>query len=540
MERKDNIFNDQMFTDIESNTFDLSHEHKTTMRFGLLYPLLVEEALPGDEWKFSTTKLLRMMPLISPVMHRIKIYEHWFFVPNRILWNNWEKFITEAAPDIDPPRVSWFNTSNKPANVKVKATLGVYMGLPYASTPSNWQQVSALPLAAYATIWNEYYRDQNVTNEILVDLQDGLNTVPTDIQWAYEYSPLPKMYKKDYFTAALPTAQKGVPVQIPLSGSDTLKVQLDQNLTGYNKVFRFNRNGVPSDGNIIARTNVLNNELGVSSTTGGLVIDPNGQWFLDEANAATINSFRTALALQAFLEKDIQGGQRYTETIMSHFGVTPPDFRLQRPEYIGGSVQNIVISEVLSQTENIVGETYSPLGQMAGHGISIAQSEQDYYRCEEHGYIMCLVSVEPDLAYAQQGIHRSWQRFTRYDYAFPTFAHLGEQAILNKELVVNHTSPEGTFGYIPRYSEYKYKRSIVTSEFLDTLNYWHLAATLPTNVSLNQSFLEINDVTKDLTRIFAITPDQGGVIDDYLVTQVAFDLEVQRKLPRFAMPQLVG
>lgn len=540
-----NIFDSEQYETVESNTFDLSHEHKTTFRMGRLYPVEVMEILPGDSVKMKTTKLMRMLPLIAPVMHRINITETWFFVPARLCWKNWEAFITGSGAEIVTPTISWYNPSFLPVNATQTQCIGAYMGLPLNQAAPDLWLVDAMPLAAYSLIWNQFYRDENLEGELKVELQDGENFTVSggigDITLNYSSVPLAKAWKKDYFTGALPFAQKGTPVQIPLSGANPLKVALDFTLTNAMTVRR------SSDRALVTTSNILFNAATTGAVVAGaptVVIDPNDQLFVTEGNAATMNSFRVAMALQSFLEKDARSGTRYIETLQGHFGAHPPDYRLQRPEFIGSNTQNINISEVLSQTESgTAGDpTFTPIGQMAGKGISASQGSYESYRADEHGYLICLLSIAPDLNYINVGLHKQWQRQTREDYAWPSFAHLGEQAIRNYEIHAGHLDPQNVFGYIPRYSEYKFRPSIVSGDFSTTLAYWHLAIEVPDDVALNGNFIRIDDQQYDLARIFAFSGDgpPDVTLTDYLICQIYFEMTINRRLPRFAVPKLIG
>lgn len=506
-----------IFTEVQqsappSNQFDLSHDVKMSLDMGFLVPVACMEVLPGDQWKVSSNIMARMAPMIAPVMHKVDLDLQHFFVPNRLTWDGWEKFITTGTPDGTTPAHPYF--SNFPNTTT--GVLGDYLGLPI--NPS-LDKISALPFAAYQMIYNEYYRDQNLTAEIPYKCVDGNNNA--------NLLPLSALrtraWQHDYFTSALPFAQKGNPVSLPLGTSAPVKYQAN-NGDGVTI-----RNAATTA--FIVGTGLSSNanaHLSSNTTTGpNFTIDPNGSLYADltAASAVTINALRWAVRLQEFLERNARGGTRYIEHILSHFGVRSSDKRLQRPEFLGGSRQHMVISEVLQNSET----TTTPQGTMAGHGISVGGGKNFSYFAEEHGIIISVVSVRPKTAY-QQGLPRMWSRFDPLKYAFPTFANLGEQEILNRELYYsNDGANDNTFGYTPRYSEYKYQDSRVAGDFRTTLAFWHMGRIFSARPALNNSFIQA-DPTK---RIFAVQSTTHS-----LYMHILHTIKVRRRLPKFGIPTL--
>lgn len=513
-----NIFNSIKLPPVNSNKFDLSHDVKLSFSMGELIPTCCMEAIPGDMFEINVENMLRFAPLISPVMHQVKVTTHYFFVPNRIVWPGWEKWITGESNVLAPFVDILEDDFPQPGG------LADYLGYPAGAIgPVNNIPTSAIPIAAYAKIYNEYYRDQNLQTELVdscVDGDNGTNLLPW---WNWSTGPLKRAWEHDYFTAALPFAQKGAAVQIPLTSQTNIPVEYDNPLNNFAIV----RNAVtdaPLSGGVNAGTTDGSLEVGLNNAA----LDPNGTLTVDvQAGATDINTLRRAFRLQEWLERNARGGTRYVENILSHFGVKSSDARLQRPEYIGGGKQNMVISEVLATAES----TNQAVGQMAGHGISVGGSRNFRYRAEEHGYVIGIINVQPTTAY-QQGLHKSLTRFDRLDYAWPTFANLGEQPVLNSELLLLHPNPDSVFGYVPRYADYKFMNSRVSGEFRTTLSFWHLGRifnpALPP--ALNSAFITADPST----RIFAVTdPDE-----DHIYAHVFNNIKVRRKLPMFGIPTI--
>jgi len=504
----------------DSNRFDLSHDVKMSGQMGELLPTCVMEVLPGDKVNISVENLVRFAPLIAPVMHRVNVTTHYFFVPNRILWDGWESFITRQTESVHPfvQNDAW-----------EQGTLADYMGFPVQATLTN-ERYNALPIAAYTKIWDEYYRDQNLQSERFTPLIDGDNSITYNS--ILNSLPFVRAWMHDYFTSCLPTAQKGDPVSIPLTNEENIPVDYQFNTGGASQnVGRFR----DTAGNLLTATGAVTQGTGPSPLTSSMEVngtdaayDPNGTLSVDVQSQATdINTLRWAFRLQEWLEKNMRGGTRYVENLLVHFGVRSQDARLQRPEYIGGTRGNMVISEVLSTAETV--ESSTPVGQMAGHGIAATGGNSFNYYAQEHGFIIGIINVQPTTAY-QQGIHKMYSRETALDYAWPTFANLGEQAVLNKEVYAPHSDPNGTFGYIPRYSEYKYMNNRVAGDMHTNLSFWHLGRIFANDVALNESFIQCYPDT----RIFAVENPEL----DHLFMHIFNNITVNRKLPRYGIPSI--
>lgn len=513
---------------VDGNWFSMPHTHKTSMHFGRLYPVLVEETLPGDIWKVQTSKMVRALPMVSPAMHRVTIQEHWFYVPNRIIWDGWEEYLTvrQEGDTRLMPQINWWDIGGPPSTYTIQQSVGSYMGLPQVS-PFTVLPVTALPLGAYVSIWNTYFRNTQITAALEFNLLDGLNDIP-ELDYHYNQRPLVVLWRRDYFTSALPSPTLGI--EVPIAQSNLVQLNPTRNSTDYNKVFNADGTAWASDAGLAGRNTLSDNRLMNVNTGTGAVIDPNGQWII---NIGTIEMLKSAFALQSYLEKEVKAGGLYKDSINAHWGIELPDYRVQLPEFIGANYQNLVVSEVLSTTQNADAD----LGELAGHGISTKQSKEISYKTYEHGWIMCCISILPDFVLTPKGIHRKWTRTLREDYPNPSFANLGDQPIYNKELHANHATVNGVFGYIPRYSEMKFISSRVSGLMAAELSYWHLAQEVSSTVALNSSFLYADMNTWDLERIFAVqTAPEGSQIDNFIV-DIYFDCNVYRKLPRYQLPQ---
>jgi len=507
-----NLFNSIKLTKPKSNSFDLSHDVKLSTQMGQLTPILTLECVPGDKFNLGCESLVRFAPLIAPVMHRMDVTMHYFFVPNRLVWSNWEKFITDANSGLVSPYIFSANFEAQYQNPTQAGTAGKtadYLGLPTPPNGSFNTQVSAIPFAAYQCIYNEYYRDQNLQAPINYKLSDGSNDGSFDR--VRELCNLRnRSWEHDYFTASLPFAQKGQAVDIPLGSIDGNVEVFYDNASGTTL------NGTPASINVQGQpaADITNDRL--YAKTDGVDIEP-----------TTINDLRRAYRLQEWLEKNARGGTRYIESILSHFGVRSSDARLQRPEYITGVKTPVVISEVLNTTGEDGG---LPQGNMAGHALSISSGKSGSYYCEEHGYIIGIMSVMPKTAY-QQGIPRTFLKNDTLDYYFPSFANIGEQAVEKQELFAYTVNKNDTFGYVPRYAEYKYMPSRVAGEFRTTLDYWHLGRIFATEPNLNSTFIECTP--EQTTRIFAV---EDGT--DPLYCHVYNKIQAVRPMPKFGTPTI--
>ena len=499
---------------IGRSQFNRSHGLKTTFDASYLVPILVDEVLPGDTFTLKMNGFARVFsPLEAPIMDNIELETFFFFVPNRLIWDNWENFNGRASAggiqtaDLEIPVVD--------AATVTEGSLADHMGLPIGLDFSQ-VDVNSLPFRAYRFIYNEWFKDENLIANVSVPVSsDG----PDDDTHALTL--LKSAKKHDYFTSCLPYLQKGDPQTLPLSGEAEI---WQSGSAGSNPT-------IYSEGEAdYHRLDADSTFLDISATSG-LV----GQVLFAKLDTVTgsgisINALRESVAIQRLLERDARGGTRYTEMIKAHFGVTNPDFRLQRPEYLGGGKSYINVSAV-ANTSSTATEDQGELrgigmGSISGHGFASSFTE--------HGYIIGLVRARGDITY-HQGLERMWSRQTRYDFYIPALANLGEQSVLNKELYVSNTpaTDNATFGYQERWAEYRYKPSQLHNEFRPdhstSLDFWHLAEDFSSTPSLNQTFIE--DQTP-MSRVTVTDSQSDFILDAW------FDYKCARPLPVYSIPSL--
>jgi len=441
---------------------------------GELVPCAAIEVLPGDSIQHATNALVRAAPLLSPVMHPVNVsISHWY-VPNRLIWDDWENFIT-GGPD-------GLNASVHPTiDIAGRSGIGVgtlsdYLGIP-TNTPAG-VLVNALPFRAYALIFNEWFRDQDLTTKLALSTAAGADAT-TNIAIANG------SWEKDYFTSARPWEQKGPTITVPLGSQAPVK-----GIGATAGASADNQNGIAT-----AAANDWTGQPSLVSTNDQILMQvesagavgtgnrPRVYADLTSASSITINVLREALALQRYQEARARYGSRYTE-YLQYLGVRSSDARLQRPEYIGGGKETIQFSEVLQ-----TGEGTEPVGTLRGHGISSMRSNRYRRFFEEHGWVITLIVARPKTIYAS-GLQRHWQRATKEDYWQKELEHIGQQEILNREVYAAHSSPAGVFGYQDRYDEYRRHWSSIAGEFRTTLNYWHFARSFSSNPALNADFVK--------------------------------------------------
>lgn len=527
------LFSQVPKTEIPRSRFNRSHGLKTTFDSGYLVPILVDEVLPGDTFNLRATLFTRLATLISPIMDNVYLDTFFFFVPERLVFENFQRMCGEQE-NPDDSTDFLFPTLNAPSGGFAVGSLADYFGLP---TGVNNLEVRAEPFRCYNLIYNEWFRDEN--------LQDSVPFTKADSDQISNYSLLRRGKRHDYFTSALPWPQKGPGVELPFGGNADINLSSSatMNVPGFSlfNIGASSSNRSYVDGFIgqgSGRVYVGSDEDGYSlaptkQTSVNLPVNGLAGWSVDmsSVSSVTINQFREAFQIQKWYERAARGGTRYTEILRSFFGVVSPDARLQRPEYLGGSSRRIDIS-VVPQTS--ASDSTTPQANLSAFGVGINNKSGFTKSFVEHGWIIGLVNVRADLTY-QQGINRMWSRRTKFDMYWPTFAHLGEQAVLNKEIYAQgNTTDDEAFGYQERYAEYRYFPSQVTGKFRSTyaqsLDFWHLAQKFDSLPTLSSQFIEDKP---PIERIVAVQDEPQFLLDAY------FDMNCVRPMPVYGVPGLV-
>ena len=492
------------------NVFDLSHERKMTMKMGYLTPIFLSEVLPGDKFNVQIELLMRTMPMLAPMMHRVNVYMHFFFVPYRLIWNDWEDFITKGFSGTQAPNLPMMYASLDDYNdIITESSLGDYLGCPTgvpASGQGDMIQVSQLPFRAYQLVYDQYFRDQNLSQELIIPKHSLTDEIAN---FSVLTTLRKRAWEKDYFTSCLPHAQRGNPVGLVFSGG------LD--VTGVAQMY--------SSGGPALNKDVYTDGSGRLSDSSGNQMTVHSGLHADASDLTIpVSDVRRSFAVQRWLEKSMRFGARYIEQIRGIFGVVSKDARLQRPEFLAGGKIPIQVSEVLQTSETAT----TPQGTMAGHGVAVGIPNGFKHYFTEHGLVLGLISVLPRTAY-QQGLPKLFSKSDTFDFYTPDLAHIGEQPVLNKEVYLDDDdqSNNDTFGYQPRYSEYRYAFDSVHGAMRSSLDFWHMGRQFASRPLLNESFVMSNPTS----RIFPVEDTS-----DKLIVQSYCKFTAVRPVAKFGDP----
>nr|DAH62881.1 MAG TPA: Major capsid protein [Microviridae sp.] len=535
------------------NKFDLSRVNKLTCEAGEIVPFFLEECIPDDSFKLATANRIRLAPQVLPLMHQIDVSMYWFFVPTRLLWPNWEEFITGGKDGASAPLVPFLNFSQGDSSHFKTAGVGLlsdYLGIPTNAVHKSFGSMDSsayvvFPFAAYVKIYNDYFRDENFTEELSFELTDGYQGIsfsngffgciyggtpssPAANPWQRIYGGcFLASWKKEYFTSALPNTQRGPIVNIPLG--DTAPVFYGESAEAIDPNTSYLETG-GSLGNVVGdKVNTGGKQVGVYSNTVNRSLGYKVYADLSDATNTNIIELRRAFRIQEFLERMNAGGSRLTEMIYSMFGVKSPDARLQRAEFIGAS-HNPVLVDAVYQTS--ASQENSPLADFAGKAISVGGQKTISYYCKEHGYIMGLMVIRPRPEY-QNITRRHWLHGLtgKFDYFWPILAHIGDQEIQNRELYAGSGSNSEAFGYVPRYQEYRFASSETHGEMQTTLKYFHMNRIFDSQPVLNQQFMNCNPRTD----MFTVTDSE---VSHHYWCEILIGCQAKRPIPKFGTPML--
>ena len=538
--------------DIQRSRFDRSSSVKLSFNVGDLIPFYVDEVLPGDTFSIDTSKLVRMQTLVTPVMDNMYLDTYYFFVPNRLVWDHWQNFCGENTESSWIPQTEYHIPTVSMQQGHSIGTIADYMGIPINGHSAPSVSVNALPFRAYALIWNEWFRDQNLQDPQVVPTGDtspdygtyGQNPL---YQACFGLAPLKAGKFRDYFTSCLPSPQKGPDVLLPLgSSAPVFTGPLNTNLNiwpkdsdgSLNPMYFYNTATKSSDGtsNLNLRSGTSGGLGGVAQTGGNSIDLAPSNLFADLQNAtsATINQLRLAFQIQRIYEKDARGGTRYIEILSNHFGVTSPDSRLQRPEYLGGNRMLINVNQVVQNSESAT----TPQGTTTAYSLTVDNHSDFTHSFVEHGFLIGLCVARYDHTY-QQGLERFWMRKQRFDYYWPSLANIGEQPVYNYEIFCQNSDDvnNGVFGYQEAWADYRYKPNRVAGEMRSgidkSLDVWHLAdkyAQLPT---LSDTWIQEDKINVD--RCLAVTSQVSNqLFGDFYVHNIC-----TRPMPLFSIPGLI-
>lgn len=539
MNRKNNFFTSVPAPRVPKNSFDLSHEVKMSGKFGFLYPVLLLETMPNDTITDQIVTFLRAAPMLAPIMHQVKIKLDAFFVPFRILNGEvWEEFSTGGQDGVTAVVPPYFTPAGVKAaigagweDVFIKGTLWDYFGGPVLEgappAAASTEQLSLYPYLAYQKIWNDWFRDPNLSTELEwdIDMQGDQSVLFSTLGGTQLYELRSRGWERESYTAALPWPQRGAEVLVPMETTGSL--------------VRSTVTGLPA---------TASKDVGIDPLVAGRLafgdsfnpaVNSEAAELVMTNSSITINDLRASFAMQRWMEINARSGGRYIEQIKGQYDQQVPDYRLQRAEYIGGGRATMTISEVLSTADTAT----VPVGDMAGHGVSVGKNNRFSYHCQEHGFVMVILSVVPTPAY-MQGLPKLWSKKNRFDdLAFPVLANLGEQEVKSKEVYFSFdaTDDDGNnelWGYNPRYYQYKFLQDRVSGDFRDTLLFWHLSRKFVARPVLDETFLTVIDETDDeepLSRIFAV---QDGT--DYFWMQIFHKMHAKRPMSYYGVPTLIG